>query len=287
VRVAPIPASSGRANRHRLSRGGDRDANRALHLLALGRMGWDPATRTYVTRRTAAGLSKPEIIRCLKRYLAREICRILVKPPLRSRAQPMAGPSLPESLLTNHRSIWLAPLQRHFRRTSPHTVRHSCVEHALDAGADLVSVSALLHEDRHLHYTKPAGPWAHCGEVGAEVMDEKDLDLYLDEVRRVPEVRGSAAVELWRVVERGGSEAKLARDRLIEANLGLAAAVAKKYLGRGLPLGDLIEASNMGLLRAVERFDHRKGIPFSGYAVWWMRRDIESALERAQEQQRE
>jgi transposase len=78
--VAPIPASSGKTNRHRLSRGGDRDANRALYLLALGRMGWDPATRTYVTRRTAAGLSKPEIIRCLKRYLAREIYRLLVKP---------------------------------------------------------------------------------------------------------------------------------------------------------------------------------------------------------------
>ena len=78
--VAPIPASSGRTNRHRLSRGGDRDANRALYLLALGRMGWDPRTRTYVVRRTAAGLSKPEIIRCLKRYLAREIYHILVKP---------------------------------------------------------------------------------------------------------------------------------------------------------------------------------------------------------------
>jgi transposase len=79
--VAPIPASSGKTNRHRLSRGGDRDANRALYLLALGRMGWDPPTRTYVTRRTAAGLSKPEIIRCLKRYLAREIYRILVPTP--------------------------------------------------------------------------------------------------------------------------------------------------------------------------------------------------------------
>jgi transposase len=78
--VAPIPASSGKTNRHRLSRGGDRDANRALYLLALGRMGWDPATRIYVTRRTADGLSKAEIIRCLKRYIAREIYRILVEP---------------------------------------------------------------------------------------------------------------------------------------------------------------------------------------------------------------
>jgi transposase len=75
--VAPLPASSGRTSRHRLSRGGDRDANRALYLLALGRMSWDLRTRAYVARRTADGLSKPEIIRCLKRYLAREFYHLL------------------------------------------------------------------------------------------------------------------------------------------------------------------------------------------------------------------
>src|SRR5215217_7457120 len=79
--VAPIPASSGKTHRHRLSRGGDRDANRALYLLALGRMSWDPRTRDYVDRRTADGLSKPEIIRCLKRYLARDLYRTLALPP--------------------------------------------------------------------------------------------------------------------------------------------------------------------------------------------------------------
>ena len=79
--VAPLPASSGTITRHRLSRGGDRDANRALYLLVLGRMSWDPRTRAYVARRTAEGLSKPEIIRCLKRYLARELFRLLVASP--------------------------------------------------------------------------------------------------------------------------------------------------------------------------------------------------------------
>ena len=64
--VAPLPASSGRTTRHRLNRGGDRDANRALYLLVLGRMNWDPRTRDYVARRTAEGLSKPEIIRLLR-----------------------------------------------------------------------------------------------------------------------------------------------------------------------------------------------------------------------------
>ena len=98
--VAPIPASSGKTSRHRLSRGGDRDANRALYLLAVGRMGWDPATRTYVTRRIADGLSKAEIIRCLKRYLAREIYRLLVKPPA-SLSSPADGDDLQPSAMAS------------------------------------------------------------------------------------------------------------------------------------------------------------------------------------------
>lgn len=75
--VAPIPASSGKTNRHRLHRGGDRSANRALHTSVIVRMRYCERTRAYVARRTAEGLSKPEIIRCLKRYLAREIFRTL------------------------------------------------------------------------------------------------------------------------------------------------------------------------------------------------------------------
>jgi transposase len=75
--VAPIPASSGKTNRHRLHRGGDRSANRALHIAVVVRMRYCPRTRAYVARRTAQGLSKPEITRCVKRYLAREIYRTL------------------------------------------------------------------------------------------------------------------------------------------------------------------------------------------------------------------
>jgi transposase len=70
---APIPASSGRTDRHRLHRGGDRQANKALHQIVIVRMRHCERTRTYVTRRTAQGLTKKEIIRCLKRYVAREI----------------------------------------------------------------------------------------------------------------------------------------------------------------------------------------------------------------------
>lgn len=78
--VAPLPASSGRTDRHRLNRGGDRAANSALHTITLCRMRWDPRTRAYVTRRTAQGLSKKEIIRCLKRYIARDVHTALLAP---------------------------------------------------------------------------------------------------------------------------------------------------------------------------------------------------------------
>lgn len=71
--VAPIPASSGKTTRHRLHRGGDRSANRALHIAVVVRLRYCPATRAYAVRRTSEGLSKPEIIRCLKRYLIREV----------------------------------------------------------------------------------------------------------------------------------------------------------------------------------------------------------------------
>jgi transposase len=75
--VAPLPASSGKTQRHRLNRGGDRAANSALHLAVIVRMRMDDRTRAYVARRTADGLSKLEIIRCLKRYLAREVFALL------------------------------------------------------------------------------------------------------------------------------------------------------------------------------------------------------------------
>lgn len=78
--VAPMPASSGKTSRHRLNRGGDRQANYALYILAVTRMAWDPRTRAYATRRRAEGKSTKEIIRCLKRHIAREVYRLLTTP---------------------------------------------------------------------------------------------------------------------------------------------------------------------------------------------------------------
>ncbi|EIV92125.1 IS110 family transposase [Frankia sp. QA3] len=75
--VAPLPASSGRTHRYRLNRGGDRQANAALYRVVLCRLRWDPATQAYAQRRTAEGKTKKEIIRCLKRYVTREIYAII------------------------------------------------------------------------------------------------------------------------------------------------------------------------------------------------------------------
>lgn len=75
--VSPVPASSGKTTRHRLNRGGDRAANSALHIIAVGRLRLDEATQAYLRKRIAAGSTKMEAIRCLKRYIAREVYGII------------------------------------------------------------------------------------------------------------------------------------------------------------------------------------------------------------------
>jgi len=89
--VAPVPASSGKTRRHRLNRGGDRQANAALYTVVIGRMRWDARTRAYVQRRTTEGLSKKEIIRCLKRIVAREIYYVLRSPELPAKDLTLAA----------------------------------------------------------------------------------------------------------------------------------------------------------------------------------------------------
>ncbi|MFB7128297.1 IS110 family transposase [Kitasatospora sp. NPDC056273] len=91
--VAPIPASSGRTHRHRLNRGGDRAANNALHTIVLVRMRYDERTRAYVARRTKEGMSKKDITRCLKRFVAREVYRALTNTPAQHVTQTDLAPA--------------------------------------------------------------------------------------------------------------------------------------------------------------------------------------------------
>ncbi len=122
------------------------------------------------------------------------------------------------------------------------------------------------------------------------IEDEVDLDaaldlegmsiddpvrMYLREIGRVPLLSAAQEVSLAKRMEAGDDEA---RSHLTEANLRLVVSVAKKYIGRGMSLLDLIQEGNIGLIRAVEKFDYRKGYKFSTYATWWIRQAITRAI---------
>jgi RNA polymerase primary sigma factor len=99
--------------------------------------------------------------------------------------------------------------------------------------------------------------------------------LYMREIAKVPLLSGVEEVSLARRIEHHDMDAK---RKLTEANLRLVVSVAKRHLNRGLPLLDLIQEGNLGLIRAVEKFDYRKGYKFSTYATWWIRQAITRGL---------
>ncbi|MCL1975735.1 MAG: RNA polymerase sigma factor RpoD [Firmicutes bacterium] len=99
--------------------------------------------------------------------------------------------------------------------------------------------------------------------------------MYLKEIGRVPLLSADEEVELARLMEEGDDEAK---RRLSEANLRLVVSIAKRYVGRGMLFLDLIQEGNLGLIKAVEKFDYLKGFKFSTYATWWIRQAITRAI---------
>lgn len=99
--------------------------------------------------------------------------------------------------------------------------------------------------------------------------------MYLKEIGRVPLLTGEQEIEYAKRIEEGDEEAK---RRLAEANLRLVVSIAKRYVGRGMLFLDLIQEGNLGLIKAVEKFDYRKGYKFSTYATWWIRQAITRAI---------
>lgn len=131
------------------------------------------------------------------------------------------------------------------------------------------------------------------GDIESEMQDiqltEEDLDItipegisiddpvrmYLKEIGKVPLLSADEEIELAKRMEKGDPEAK---RRLAEANLRLVVSIAKRYVGRGMLFLDLIQEGNLGLIKAVEKFDYRKGYKFSTYATWWIRQAITRAI---------
>jgi RNA polymerase primary sigma factor len=116
--------------------------------------------------------------------------------------------------------------------------------------------------------------WLEDEEEGKRSV-ENPIRTYFDEIARVPLLTKDEEVELAKRIEAGDEEAK---KKLAEANLRLVVSIAKKYRGCGLPFLDLIQEGNLGLMKAVEKFDWRKGYKFSTYATWWIRQAILRAI---------
>lgn len=112
-------------------------------------------------------------------------------------------------------------------------------------------------------------------EVDLLEISNDSVRMYLSEIGRVPLIDGRKEVELARRIRKGDAGAK---QQLAEANLRLVVSIAKKYIGRGLSFLDLIQEGNIGLFRAVEKFDPERGFKFSTYATWWIRQAITRAI---------
>lgn len=116
-------------------------------------------------------------------------------------------------------------------------------------------------------------------DIDLSVPDNVAIDdpvrMYLKEIGRVPLLTPEEEIELAKRMEQGDEEAK---RRLTEANLRLVVSIAKRYVGRGMLFLDLIQEGNLGLIKAVEKFDYRKGYKFSTYATWWIRQAITRAI---------
>jgi RNA polymerase primary sigma factor len=136
---------------------------------------------------------------------------------------------------------------------------------ALYAELDARGIEVRDEPDRHE---------THHGATSASATADS-LQLFLNEIARYPLLTAREEVELARRIERGDRSAK---DRMINSNLRLVVSVAKRYQGHDLPLLDLIQEGIIGLIRAVEKFDWRRGYKFSTYATWWIRQAVQRGV---------
>ncbi len=154
---------------------------------------------------------------------------------------------------------------------------HEEVALALDElGLDTLELDAFYKEleDLKVEVLEEAPEEAPAVEEVREVSTDA-LQLFLKDIGRVPLLTAAQEVELAKRIERGDHPAK---QKMVESNLRLVVSIAKNYRNQGLPFLDLIQEGTIGLVRAAEKFDHRKGFKFSTYATWWIRQAVARAL---------
>ena len=158
-------------------------------------------------------------------------------------------------------------------------VQDSVISSLLDRGIDIIyddakepaSIQPVIPEEEVV--PQPAMDM----EIGKldDIPLTDPVRMYLREIGKVPLLAAEEEVELAKRVEAGDETAK---KKIVDANLRLVVSIAKKYIGRGMLFLDLIQEGNLGLIRAVEKFDYRKGFKFSTYATWWIRQAITRAI---------
>jgi RNA polymerase primary sigma factor len=170
------------------------------------------------------------------------------------------------------------------------------MEHGEELGCVNLSAFTVLLQELELDDDEVAALYEKLEERGIEVTDDcglpeveetvyvnteiaamtsDSLQLFLNEAGRYPLLTAAEEVELAKGIERGD---KAAKDRMINSNLRLVVSIAKKYQGHGLSLLDLIQEGIIGLIRAVEKFDWRRGYKFSTYATWWIRQAVQRGV---------
>src|SRR5258705_6640954 len=170
------------------------------------------------------------------------------------------------------------------------------MEHAEEMGCINMSAFTTLVQELELDDDELTGLYEQIEERGIELTDDcslpeideatyvnsevaamttDSLQLFLNEAGRYPLLTAAEEVELAKLIERGDKRAK---DRMVNSNLRLVVSIAKKYQGHGLPLIDLIQEGIIGLIRAVEKFDWRRGFKFSTYATWWIRQAVQRGV---------
>jgi RNA polymerase primary sigma factor len=141
---------------------------------------------------------------------------------------------------------------------------------------EILKVDGLL--DRRKREREDEEPDAHADDAEDQTLDRTAMRIYLDQIEHIPLLTPEEEISLGQKVQEGGARGEEARQRMIRSNLRLVIALAKRYAHMGLAFSDLVEEGNIGLMRAVEKFDPKRGYRFSTYASWWIKQGMMRSL---------
>jgi RNA polymerase sigma factor (sigma-70 family) len=141
---------------------------------------------------------------------------------------------------------------------------------------NILKVDGLL--DRRKREREDEEPDVHADDATDQTLDRTAMRIYLDQIEHIPLLNPEEEISLGQKVQAGGVRGEEARQRMIRSNLRLVIALAKRYAHMGLAFSDLVEEGNIGLMRAVEKFDPNRGYRFSTYASWWIKQGMMRSL---------